>query len=203
MATLLDLPSWASFRDLCFTRKNLNNQYTEDSTGYDLYGPDANDLTWRFRISKDSADATEFEASYKSTCNWAIGNRSYAFSTPDFQFAGDGVSAICPAGLTTSIDYKFTASTYINGGELMTQNCTFGDWVDIVVIDKDNIIGYGNDVVLSQYVKKWYIDPSRSMSIKTTYAGKIPANLYIRVNYHNVGNTDVDVAINYLIHQPL
>lgn len=53
MGQLLELNSWEAFRDLCFgANKNLNNQYVESAGFYDLYGPDANSLTWHVCIKK-------------------------------------------------------------------------------------------------------------------------------------------------------
>jgi hypothetical protein len=195
--TILELGSWAAFRDLCFTNKNLNNQFTEDGLCYDIYGPDANGLIWHVRFNK--TDATEFEASYKALCNFAIGARGYAFSTNDFTYKGNGVYGVCIAGQTVDIDYTFTETLYTNGGDIVLENSVLGDWVEVHVIHPV----YG---AIADYVNKRYVPaspfgyPTPVMAVHTPYAGKIPASLKLRLTYHSTGATDVKIGVNYNLH---
>lgn len=200
----LELYSWADFRDLCFARKNLNNQYTETSESYDLYGPDANDLTWHVRILKDG-EADEFESTYKVQCNWAIGNRPYAFATGDFIFAPNSSIETCPAGGEKSVLYQVTQKMYINGGRLVTDgNSVFGDWVEFQIVDHDNLLGYGVDTVLANWIPKWIVAwKTAAETIQTPYAGSPPVGMYFRMTYHSVGVADVGFSVNYMIHKPI
>lgn len=203
----LELTSWSSFKDICITRKNLNNQYTETADYYDLYGPDANNIVWHLRIRK-ADEAAEFESTYKFQFNWAVGARGYAFVTSDFIYNGSGVLATATKNAATDIDFQIpgTAGTfqYINGAQVITQNAAFGDWASSKIIDIDNILGYGANTILSSYIQKWYIDPASSLNLVTQYAGKVPAGVYVRVTYNSVGTVnDVGVAINFKLHTPI
>lgn len=72
---MIDLQDWASFKATCITTKNLNCQFSENSSQYDLLGPDSNGILWRTSIQKTSpanSDQTDFETNYKSICNGKI-----------------------------------------------------------------------------------------------------------------------------------
>jgi hypothetical protein len=200
MSALLEVATWAEFRDLCFTLKNLNNQFTEDANCYDIYGPDSNGLTWHIRINK--SDASEFEATYKALCNFAIGSRGYAFSTNDFEFRGDGVYGACAAGQATDLDYTMAEALYVDGGDVVLENSIVGDWLEVNVIHPV----YGP---IAPYIKKRYVPASPAglgtpvMQVKTPYAGKIPAGLKLRLTYHSTGIVDVKAGVNYNLHKPL
>lgn len=75
MSTLLELSSWTSFKSICIAAKNLNCQFDEQSDRYELYGPDANGITWRVSLLKTSpanSDQIDFETNYKSSFNGKI-----------------------------------------------------------------------------------------------------------------------------------
>lgn len=156
--------------------------------------------------NQEQANQTDFENNYESLSNYAIGNRPYAFATPDFQFNGDSPdSTTVPLGQTLNVDYTIPGMKplYLNGAMVITQNSSFGDFAAATVIDVNNVLGGGHNLVLAQYVKRWYIDPNRSMDIETPYAGKIPPGVVVRVTYTSVGGQNVQVAINYKLHLAL
>ena len=205
---ILELADWTAFKDTCITKKNLNCQYTETSGGYDVYGPDADGLLWHTAFDKGTADDTDFANNHKAVFNWAVGNRAYSFSTPDFQFDGDAILATCTKNTSTNVDFKVgTAGTgfhYINGAVAFTDKAVMGDYASSSIIDIDNILGYGANTVLSSYIAKWYINPNMQLDISTPYAGKILNGLYIRTTYTSVGTVDdVKLAVNYRFHLPL
>jgi len=211
MSLILEIASWSSFKQTCITTKNLNCQYEEAVDRYELYGPDTSSLLWHTSILKSdprNADQVDFEDNHKAAFNWAIGNRPYPFSTPDFIYNGSGVLATATKNSTTAIDFLIPGALgtfqYINGAEVITQNAVFGDWASSQIIDVDNVLGYGINTVLSSYIQKWYINPNQALNLTTQYAGKVPAGTYVRVSYHSVGLiTDVGVALNFKLHTPL
>jgi hypothetical protein len=163
---------------------------------------------WTGCVLKDGgADQSDFEGNYKSAFNWAIPSRPYAFATPDFIFEGNGMDFTAAHGSATSEDFKILEAgqpgLYINGGDLYTKNAEVGDWIAVQAVDVDNILGYGAGTVLNEWVKKWYVAPSGTQSVSTPYAGKIPGGLYLRIVYHSTGATDVKVAMNLRLHQPI
>ena len=110
-----------------------------------------------------------------------------------------------PAGTTVSIDFKIIDDSFISGGILLTKNAAFGDKASFQVVDVDNIIGYGNNVVLGQYITNWYMRSDSEMQINENmpYPAKIMSGLYLRIIYTSIGQTDVDIAIIYKLHKAL
>lgn len=210
----LPIPDWATWKALCVTTKNLNNQYVETDDNYSIIGPDANNINWIVVLNKKLADgstnpdATDFETNVKPACNFAVGTRTYPFASSDFLFEGNGVSFTAAANGATASDFKISTAgdpgLYINGGDLFTNGSKVGDYVQVQVVDVDNILGYGAGTVLNEWVSKWYVDPKGGQSVMTPYAGKIPGGLYLRLIYHNTNlATTVAVAVNYHLHKPI
>lgn len=121
-----------------------------------------------------------------------------------FDFDAQGVLGTVTKNTTTSIDFKIvdTGGVYINGGTLLLQDHVWGDWFEIQIIDIDNILGYGANTVLKNYIKKWYVHPDMPcLELEAEYAGHILKDLYLRCKYHSVGTTNnVKVALNYKMH---
>ena len=78
----LELLGWLDFKEICITRKNLNCQFTETSSRYDLYGPESDGLLWHTAILKSdprNAFQVDFEDNYKvdfnrGSCNSGTGS---------------------------------------------------------------------------------------------------------------------------------
>jgi hypothetical protein len=125
------------------------------------------------------------------------------FDEDRFTYCPDGIKSVATAGSATAIDYKITRSSmWISGGQIVYRDASFGDYLTFQVVDKDNVLGFGNDVVLNTFVTKWYLDPSHtSMIVTSQYAAELKySGLYLRAIYTSVGETDVDVCINYDLH---
>jgi hypothetical protein len=116
-----------------------------------------------------------------------------------------GISQIIPAGTTVNIDFRVTDDSFITGGILLTDKATFGDKATFQVIDIDNIIGYGNNVVLGQYITNFYMcsDKQEQINESMPYPAKIIHGLYLRIAYTSTGVEDVNVAIMYRLHKAL
>lgn len=205
MSTTLELPNWGAFRDICFSTKNLNNQFTEDSNCYDLYGPDANGLIWHVRFNK--SDAAEFEGSYKSKCNFAIGQRAYPFSTSDMQFAGLGFHATADKNAVTDLWMQLADGFYLSGGEFYTVGAVAGDKMDIDVVDKDGLYFPAGTVLVSpSYMKDWNVHPQdyALSKFERSYSAKPPPGIYLRFKYISVGTVNnVALYCNLYLHKPL
>lgn len=210
--------SYAELKAL-IAKKNSAWQYEEKPNFYRVFAVDCG-IIYETTLYKDpitvggldneveATNLADFEDNYKALANFPIGDRPYAFSTPDFQFNGDGILATATKNATTNIDFQIPgapgSAQYINGAVVITKDAVFGDYAAASIIDIDNILGYGNNVTLANYVTKWYINPSAQSNFETPYAGKLYAGLYIRVTYTSVGAvTDPQIAINYKLHTPL
>jgi len=215
------------FRDLkaLVAKKNLTWQYGEDlSNAYLAYATDgfqrheANVFKDVTKVSGLSAtevteaveDLADFEANIKPIANFAAGVRTNPFATPDFDYAGDAVYDVCPAGQATNLDYKLGEDLYIDGGVIVIEGSVMGDWVEAVVLDRDGTLPAPyTGATLKVYIKKRYVPASPVggstpiMAIKTPYAGKILKDLVLRVVYHSTGSLDVKVGVNLDLHRQL
>lgn len=202
---------WSDFKRICITKKNLSLQFEEWDDRIRVVGPDSNGINWEITLGKkledgsDNPDATDFTQNIKLACNWAIGARPYAFATGDFEFIPSAVVDTCPAGSFKVALIRIDQTMYVNGGRLVTDsNATFGDWLEVQLVDHDNLLGYGADTVLKNWIPKWYVSwKAGSETVQTPYAGLPPVGMYLRSTYHSVGSVDVAFAVNYLFHKPI
>jgi hypothetical protein len=116
---------------------------------------------------------------------------------------GQGVTDIVPAGQYKNIDYILTDDCFITGGMLKSQTSNFGDYANFQVVDINNMLGYGANYVISQFLTNWYIGSDKEEQINEDfpYPAKIPAGLALRVVYYSTGTTDVQVCVNYRLHK--
>ena len=120
-----------------------------------------------------------------------------------FNYRGNGLKVTATKNSTTDHDLKIIDTiTWINGGELGYKNHVWGDYIEVQIIDIDNVLGGGANTVLDPFVKKRYLHSNSDYtSLILDYAGKIPKDTYLRVKYHSVGTTNnVDLFINYHLH---
>ena len=206
--------TYAALKELV-TRKNLTWQYHERADSYEVFVWDAgerysttiykaNTLVGGLNFEEEATNRTDFETNHKPNANWAIGQRPYPFATGDFEFQGTGEMLVVTAGTTQNLDVLVSQDLYVNGGEVYAENAVVGDYIVCRVIDKDNVLGTGiPNLVVKQWINKWYVVPNALQKLRTPYAGKIPAGLYMRVTYTSVGQTDVKVIGNYNFHKAI
>lgn len=115
-----------------------------------------------------------------------------------------GFKGVALIGASTNIDWKVPEDRWISGGILIAQGTHWGDKICIQIVDKDNILGYGTNVMLDEYVTDFYVvtDAEFQIQIEAPYIALIPANLYIRIVYTNISLTDVELAFNLVTHIP-
>jgi hypothetical protein len=122
----------------------------------------------------------------------------------DFKFLGDSISGTIPPNSIANVDYKVDPALIIYGAQLLYENATKGDFISLQIIDKDNILGYGNDIVVASWIKKWFINSYENYwKVMSEYAGTIQAGLYLRLVYFNISlEKTVDIKINYFFIVP-
>jgi hypothetical protein len=132
-------------------------------------------------------------------------NRVEIFTSDNVNTNNQGIIGIAAAGQVTNIDLKMMDDNFITGGILRTFHSTFGDYIHLQVIDIDNVLGFGTNVVLGQYCTSWYLrdDAQEQFNETTSYPAKIVAGLYLRIVYHSIGQSDVVVTANYRLHKAL
>lgn len=89
------------------------------------------------------------------------------------------------------------AEVYISGGQI-------GDSISAQVVDINNVMGYGLNVVLGRYVTNWFIVPNQKSIVVSEYPAKIFSGLFLRLIYNNISLTSpAKVIVNYRLHRVL
>ena len=69
----LECISWTQFKQIVITNKDLSLQYTSDSQGYDIYGPDLDEIIWHIRLlNNGDSDVTDFLTNFAPNANQSI-----------------------------------------------------------------------------------------------------------------------------------
>lgn len=119
-------------------------------------------------------------------------------------FSLQGFSGAASANSTTNIDYLISTERWLTGGVLLVNNGNWGDSLHIQVIDKDNVLGYGSNVVLQQFITNFYVRPDSVFQekLEVPYVSLLVAGLYVRIVYTNTSLFEVGVACNLYLHKP-
>jgi hypothetical protein len=127
--------------------------------------------------------------------------RAKAFSDSEgFRFRGVSFVDTVDANSTKSIDFQVVAERYINGGKLIVKNIGEDDKITFQVVDKDNVLGFGANVVLDEFIKDFYLPTSESLNVQLDYPARIFAGLYLRLIYTNTSPNEATVKCNLYLH---
>ena len=151
--------------------------------------------------SPASSDQSDFETNYKPNANKNVSQTPTAFAYKDnFFFRGTGKKFNCPAGQTTQIKLENTyAKAKFNGCSIMYGQD--GDTCDLKVLDSTT--GTYTTVpnyLLNQFGFDWNIT-SQPMRETLPYDADIFLGMQLVVEYTNNGNSDVEVAVNFYLHE--
>lgn len=195
--------------------KETNNviQYEDQTTQYKLWFYDGIDKYSCFVEITDPAndDQLDFETNYKDNANKPIGPKA-PDSTPYVRVTEKtvgkylqlyGFEIECPKNETTNYDIKWTTDIEFTGAKAFDEKGIKGNYSNMQLIDKDNILGYGAGFILHEFGKKVpsYI-LNNGCDINTTTAATINQGLYIRIQYVNNSqeeDTTVFVALKYYL----
>lgn len=138
--------------------------------------------------------------------NWAhkAGERKYVYYSQSFD-------VVLTNGQCT-FDFKIKANdettdveAFLYKGSINVNSPAIrGDWVEVQVVDKDNLLGYGADTILGWVIRKWIlaggaenheINPPKYDFLSSKR--KIPAGIYLRVIYHGSGTPNVITCYEY------
>lgn len=128
-----------------------------------------------------------------------------AFVKVALNYNAVGVTGVANSGTTTNVDYQLTDDTLLTGAQVLTSTSVFGDSITFQVVDVNNILGYGANVVLKQFITNWQLrsDSQEQIDLHVNYPAKLKAGLYLRLVYSSTGGSNVNVAINYALHKVL
>lgn len=200
--------SWSDFKQV-IDNQLLNYQYFDFNNTYHIYtcnGP----VTILCKIYKDnSLDQEDFDDNYKLSGNKPL--KQKVVSEPaDLSVtryvASDAVTV--EHGQEVTIDLELEqdddeAQQILYGGALYTENSGFEDYVRFQVIDINNVLGYGTNVVLKEYIKKAYLNNNGVFEDYDEAGAYLPAGLFLRCIYKSEKDTgNTKIKINYLIGIP-
>lgn len=125
------------------------------------------------------------------------------YSSKDLSSAFRGALFQADPGRDTENDFKIMEDSLVDGALVIAIGSALGDKIKCQVVDVDGIMGMGAGAVLGQYVSDWYMNPSKTEQLDFTsaYPAKIFKGLYLRVCYTSVGESPVNVIINYKLHK--
>lgn len=146
----------------------------------------------------EGSDQEHFEANLASKA----GEKKYVYYSHQFDVAEDG----------HEFDFKIKANdeatdveAFLYKGSInVNAPAVRGDWIEVQVVDKDNILGYGAGLVLGWVIRKWIlvggseyheINPPKYDFLSSKR--KIPAGIYVRVIYHGTGTPNVIASYEY------
>ena len=121
------------------------------------------------------------------------------------KFRIQGFNGTAQVSNTTSIDWVLPEERWISGAVLLAQGTHWGDKICLQIIDKDNILGFGVNVVLDEYVTDFFLvtDAEFQVQIDCPYVALVPSGVYIRLKYTNTSPLDqVEIAMNLISHVP-
>lgn len=198
--------SLATWKADVLVRKGLNPQYNVeafDDIGCSSFDVFAQDQGCRLivRLLKSGDDYDDFVANVKPICNYASATVQAPFASDDYVFAGDICLPVAIASEATeaNLDIKITANNlYTNGGKLIGTGIALGDWIEIQVVDKDDIY-YPQETVLKSW-GKILLDPAGGNDFLLPYAGHPYLNLYMRLVYHKAAGHAVTAGWSCYLH---
>lgn len=193
---------WSEFRKwIDGTNANLRFTWVDEGASYFIIATDAGILR-TVGINKNSEisnNELDFETNFKNLSNLPfetlVSQKPYASSKEVTKFVGHLYE--CSSGITNH-DELILNPIKLQGGYYWVNGANLGDRVSLSVVDKDNILGKGNNIILNQYVDRMPVAPWQHMQeISTTSAGLIVSGLYLRLTYENIGTQPVNFSVTY------
>jgi len=107
-----------------------------------------------------------------------------------------GFNLTATAGQTNEFEAKYAANMMLQGAAYkLDGNVNDGDYVEIEMVDVDNILGYGAGFVLGKFAETNYVWADQEFSCCCPDAKLVPAGIYIRFRYESTGSTDVNIKL--------
>lgn len=76
-----------------------------------------------------------------------------------------------------------------------------GDYMTLDIVDHDNILGYGVDLVICSLAETLYIHPDYNYQRIDQALKDIPCWLYLRHGYSSDGTTDVNFIVHHVFRK--
>lgn len=136
----------------------------------------------------------------KDSSNRPIFSQSPFSDTGGFRFRGASFKGICPTDVTTNVDYLISEERWINGGRALIDNIGSNDTITFQVIDIDDVFGFGNNVVLDEFITEYYVPSDGNLEVRLPYPARITAGLYLRLKYTSTHVDGCELKCNLYLH---
>lgn len=104
------------------------------------------------------------------------------------------------AGETINQEAKYSTNMYLQGLAFnLDDNVADGDYIEVEMVDVDNILGYGAGTVLGKFAETIYVVPNQQFECCCSDAKLVPAGIYIRYRYVSTGSTQVNIKLQHLL----
>jgi hypothetical protein len=126
-----------------------------------------------------------------------ISTSPYSYSDTD-RSRFQGALYTAPANVTTSFNFPIPEEIRLYGGHYWVQGATAGDKMSFQVVDIDNILGFGPETVVHEYITDMPVPPwDHEKDLESPTAALIPGGLYLRVVYVNATSDPVTLGVTY------
>lgn len=148
----------------------------------------------------EGSDQKDFED------NWAskAGEKKYVYYSQQFDVVLNNGSCTFDFKIKKNDEVTDTEAFLYKGAITVSSQAVRGDWIEVQVIDIDNVLGFGNNVVLGWVIRKWIVSGGAEVHEINppkydflTSKRKIPAGIYLRIIYHGTGTPNVIASYEY------
>lgn len=194
--------SWTQFKAEAAARL-LPMQYVETSEFYYLCCFDGL-LELTCRLTKDAgADQTDFEGNFKAAANKTPSQLKPFGDAQGYKSLLKGYTGTAAVNATTNLDIPVAVEVHLISVLMILANQAAADNMDMVVIDKNNVLGFGANFIYYTWMSTWYVqtDSQSQQEIKAPFPLRIPAGLFFRITYRATGVlTPVTVKGNFYLY---
>lgn len=187
---------WSNFKVFIDARL-LSIQYIDVDNTYYMWGFDG-PMGFECSLYKDgNADVVDFETNYKSKGNRKLVPDTDPYANSDiFKASCEGFADVALASQVTTIDHSLTFTKYLVGVCVLLNNHVYGDKLTFQIVHP--IIG-----VVDEFATSWNVssDVQNQGLFEFPLRGKLSSGLKIRLVYTSIGNQDVSVACNLILHR--
>lgn len=115
--------------------------------------------------------------------------------------AGRGINFVALAGVETSEDYLFTEDLTLKEAFLKAENLHAKDHITALLVDTNNVLGYGAGAPIHYYAKNWPMPKSGEYFMNNNAVTALNMNTFtMRVTYKSHGTEDVCVGIGLVCY---
>lgn len=198
---------WTTFKSL-ITPKNLTVQYIDRGKFYEIFSLDGQILfsTSVIKTDPENVDQQDFEDNFKDDIhtNKKVSQQVVVTEAPsDVIPAPNAFNFTANANSTTNHDFLLDEAYIVKGAAFLSPDAAYGDFIQAQIIDKDNVLGFGENTVVAVPIPKLFVQAtinSGPIQRFNSAVSELPiAGLYIRIIYTNtalLNNVSVYINLN-------